>query len=429
MPGGHRVEVARSTASGWLRRSKPRTRSATAATSFRRSRTASPPCGLTGPAAYTLELNALKINPKVRGGLNLAAGPRRRGRSTGLAEGQERPPLLRGRSCSGGAGMRPVAEVRQHNGTPTVFLDGKPVFYYLSWPPVPDHNDPQTFQKVIGSMARRTGTHIYTFENGAWRFGGEGAVHGCPGPARGGTVLGISPRWSGNSGSLSRPTPRRAFICAFSSTCASTGGSSSIRESGSSTTKGPSRSNHRLSRLAPRGKRVPAGPHRSRREDRHGRPRGGLPGQHRFHLRVVQVSLNLDRSCGDYSEPMRRYFRSWLRKKYGDDGGDAQGVGRPGCHLRDRQRAESGGAVRRGKLHPSRPGDRAERGRLPLRRGRPERRPRHRVQPHGEGGIARSARSRAHSTAIGWGSRSTATISAIRPSSRTTTRGFRGRAT
>ena len=98
----------------------------------------------------------------------------------------------------GAVDVRPVAEVREHNGTPTVFVDGKPVSYHLAWMPAPDPNDPDTFQKVTRALSQRGGIHLYAYENGIWRWGPPGPQW-APGPGEGHTGTGTFPGWSGSS--------------------------------------------------------------------------------------------------------------------------------------------------------------------------------------------------------------------------------------
>jgi hypothetical protein len=78
----------------------------------------------------------------------------------------------------------PVAEVKSHNGTPTVFIDGKPSFYHLAWFPSPARKNSDKFRKTVRAHARRTGVHLYTFDNGVVAFGSEGDAW-IPGPRPG----------------------------------------------------------------------------------------------------------------------------------------------------------------------------------------------------------------------------------------------------
>ena len=92
----------------------------------------------------------------------------------------------------------PSAEIRIHNGAPTLFLDGKPQFYGAWWvsPPTPDG---WTAADVAKSAAAETGIHIYAFDVGPAEWSGPGP--GRTGPydfstveARFGRVLAADPK-------------------------------------------------------------------------------------------------------------------------------------------------------------------------------------------------------------------------------------------
>jgi hypothetical protein len=81
--------------------------------------------------------------------------------------------------------LAPVAEIKPHNGVPTVFVDGRPTFYYLAWFPAPARKTDDAFRRAVGMLAHRTGVHLYTFENGAGRLGpAEHLWMPGPGPGR-----------------------------------------------------------------------------------------------------------------------------------------------------------------------------------------------------------------------------------------------------
>lgn len=85
-------------------------------------------------------------------------------------------------------GDAPIAEVKLHNGAPTLFLDGKPEFLSVLWVvrptadhwghaaeswPLPRPGDCDTAQRTAA-----TGIHLYTFDVGSEWCG--------PGPGRSG---------------------------------------------------------------------------------------------------------------------------------------------------------------------------------------------------------------------------------------------------
>ncbi len=67
--------------------------------------------------------------------------------------------------------LKPFAEVKPHGGTPTVFIDGQPVPYHLAWFQTPGREELDSFKRVVAATARRTGVHLYAFENGTVSMG------------------------------------------------------------------------------------------------------------------------------------------------------------------------------------------------------------------------------------------------------------------
>ncbi|MCE9613602.1 MAG: hypothetical protein K8T26_04955 [Lentisphaerae bacterium] len=63
------------------------------------------------------------------------------------------------------------AELKLHNGTPTVFVKGQPSPYHMAWFQTPDQKNLANFKRVVAATARRTGLHLYAFENGTAAFG------------------------------------------------------------------------------------------------------------------------------------------------------------------------------------------------------------------------------------------------------------------
>jgi hypothetical protein len=78
----------------------------------------------------------------------------------------------------------PYAEVKMHNGVPTVFVDGKPAFYDVIWMPTTDDKTADAVQRAVRACARRTGVHYYVIENGTSPFGYPAAPW-IPGPRKG----------------------------------------------------------------------------------------------------------------------------------------------------------------------------------------------------------------------------------------------------
>ena len=70
------------------------------------------------------------------------------------------------------------AEIKPHNGAPTLFLDGKPVFYGTWWTSPPT-NEEWVASDVAKKNAAETGIHIYAFDVGSAEWSG-------PAPGRSG---------------------------------------------------------------------------------------------------------------------------------------------------------------------------------------------------------------------------------------------------
>ncbi|TSA15507.1 hypothetical protein D4R75_14910 [bacterium] len=58
------------------------------------------------------------------------------------------------------------AEIRQHNGAPTLFLDGQPAFYRTWWVSPPTVEG-WAASEIAGKNAAETGIHIYAFDVGS----------------------------------------------------------------------------------------------------------------------------------------------------------------------------------------------------------------------------------------------------------------------
>jgi len=222
-------------------------------------------------------------------------------------------------------GGRPVAEVKPHSGTPTVFVDGKPSSYQLIWMPTPDPAALPLFKQVVSSMCRRTGVHFYAIENGTTRWGADGPVW-IPGPRPGheghfdfsgveGDIrpfieadgdarihlrlyLEFNPEWAEDRW-WSRLYPDECLVTAAGwqaeESMASTVWREEVKEF--------------IRKLIAHIESI------------------GLSDRIlAYQINVgstcewFKYALNLGASCGDYSAPMRRWFESWLRKRYAGDG-------------------------------------------------------------------------------------------------------------
>jgi len=214
---------------------------------------------------------------------------------------------------------KPVAELRLHNGTPTVFVDGRPVFYYLAWPPAPDPRAPEIFQKVIRAFARRTGVHFYTFENGAGRFGNEGPVW-LPGPGEGRDTFWDFSGVEWEFRQFIEADPEARFHVRILLDMCFDWWVKLYPEERLVNSDGPQPEQSYASLVW-----------RAQVNDflraliAHIEKIGMADRVMAYQVNTgsscewFKYALNLDRSCGDYSQPMQRYFQSWLRKRYSAD--------------------------------------------------------------------------------------------------------------
>lgn len=214
----------------------------------------------------------------------------------------------------------PYAEIRQHNGAPTLFLKGKPAFFSALWvtTPTPDHwgSRKESFPWPLDGdsdnaqrTAAETGTHIYTFFTGG-EWAGPGA--GRKGHFDFSTV-------EASLGRILKTDPDALFHPRIQ-----------LERGGWWQTVYPDECE-----ITSEGKR-PEQSYASQVWLDEGRDflrayidhltRIGLADRFvAYHICAGQStewtkwSSSGRLACGDYSEPMRRYFRAWLRKKYGDD--------------------------------------------------------------------------------------------------------------
>ena len=71
------------------------------------------------------------------------------------------------------SGRQRFAEIRSHNGTPTVFLDGKPSFYGVWWCSAPEKEGWRN-EGLGRDNADYTGIHVYAFDVGSTEWSGPG---------------------------------------------------------------------------------------------------------------------------------------------------------------------------------------------------------------------------------------------------------------
>ncbi|MHC4713336.1 MAG: beta-galactosidase [Planctomycetota bacterium] len=211
-----------------------------------------------------------------------------------------------------------VGEVRIHNGTPTVFIDGEPCFYFAAWPPAPEPGNEKTFREVISAIAARTGTHIYTFENGTGWVAPESCWIPGPGEGREGYF-----DFSSVEGQLRQfvdadPLARfhiRLFMemnvewwgDLYPEECVVNDQGRQYEQSYASVVWREMVKDF-LRQFIAHVERIGYADRVVAYQVNTGST-----------CEWFKYSLNFADACGDYSEPMRRYFRTWLKDRYGND--------------------------------------------------------------------------------------------------------------
>ena len=202
------------------------------------------------------------------------------------------------------------AEVRQHNGTPTLFLDGQPTFAHYHWLTAPVKPDELTNETAIKEFAR-SGIHLIAFDVGT------GTEWTGPAPGRSDHF-----DFSSLDGRLRRLLKADPDALIHFRIYMEMGEWWNERypEEREITDDGEMQNQSYASIVW----REEAKDYLRKLVDCLGRTgfadriiayqvEAGVCGE------WIKNKSSMERHCADFSEPMRRRFRAWLRRQYGDD--------------------------------------------------------------------------------------------------------------
>jgi hypothetical protein len=204
-----------------------------------------------------------------------------------------------------------TAEIKPHNGAPTLFLNGRPTFAAISWV-----GAPETDRWAFAEQARRNadaGIHIYAFDVGKGReWAGPGTNPAHPFDfstveARFGRVLEADPLALFHLRVYLETGHNDWWEKAYPQECEVT---SDGRLNGQSFASLVWRQQVKEFLRAYSGhvERIGLSHHILAYQVGTGHTGEWVKGESSMYW-----------PCGDYSEPMRRHFRAWLRRKYRDD--------------------------------------------------------------------------------------------------------------
>jgi len=213
---------------------------------------------------------------------------------------------------AGGVAAQPlVAEVKLHNGTPTLFLNGEPVFAGMCWVDPPSL---EGWRDAEGAAAvAKSGIHIYSFDAGRgfeWVEPKAGRSEGfdfSSVEARYGRIIDVDPLARFHLRLHFEIQPGDAWMKAYPGECEITSEGKPFGQSFASEVwrqQVKEFLEEFITHLNRTGltDRVTAF-----------QPGAGHTGE------WVKGETSMYTLCGDYSEPMRRHFRSWLRRRYASD--------------------------------------------------------------------------------------------------------------
>lgn len=221
------------------------------------------------------------------------------------------------------ARVRPFAEVKPHHGTPTVFIGGKPSPYHMAWLQTPDPKNRDAVRRTVAAISKRTGVHLYAIENGTASFGLTKDWVPGPGPGHEGDFdfsglsddfqpildgdpearfhvrmfLEYNPDWAKSRWWAERH-PEECLVNSDGWQAEESFASLVWRAQ----VKDFIRAFVAHAKVLPFFDRILA-----------------------YQINIgttcewFKYGLNLGNVCGDYSPPMQRYFRSFLKQRYGND--------------------------------------------------------------------------------------------------------------
>ncbi|MGD0124729.1 MAG: hypothetical protein ABSF46_05170 [Terriglobia bacterium] len=204
-----------------------------------------------------------------------------------------------------------VAEVKLHTGTPTLFLNGKPAFGAMCWVSPPSTEGWRDAE--CAAAVAKAGIHIYSFDAGKG-YEWVQPKAGCPDgfdfsavEARYGRIIAIDPDARFHLRLNFEVPPDDWWMKAYPAECEITSEGKAFGQSFASEVWRRQVKEFLEAFVA--------------HLDRTGlidrvtafQTGAGHTGE------WVKGETSMSALCGDYSKPMHRHFRSWLRRHYGDD--------------------------------------------------------------------------------------------------------------
>jgi len=213
------------------------------------------------------------------------------------------------RSSSAGGSF--IAQVKMHNGTPTLFLDGQPVFPGMYWVATPEVDKWQDADEAR-SIAK-AGIHIYAFETGRgieWaepKAGRSDPFDFSTVEARYGRIIDADPLARFHLRCYFEVPPDDWWMKAYPDECEITSEGKPFGQSFASEVW--------RAQVKDFLKAFPAHLHRLGLLERVTAFQTGAGHTGEW----VKGETSMHSHCGDYSAPMRRHFRAWLRRQYASD--------------------------------------------------------------------------------------------------------------
>jgi beta-galactosidase len=204
-----------------------------------------------------------------------------------------------------------VAEVKLHTGTPTLFLNGEPAFGAMCWVSPPSTEN--WLDAECAAAAAKAGIHTYSFDAGKGYEWLE-PKPGCPEgfdfsavAARYERIIAVDPDARFHLRLNFEVQPGDWWMKAYPGECEITSEGKPFGQSFASEVWRRQVKNFLKAFIA------------------HLNRTGTIDRVIAFQTGAghtgewVKGETSMSALCGDYSEPMRRHFRSWLRRHYGDD--------------------------------------------------------------------------------------------------------------
>jgi hypothetical protein len=214
--------------------------------------------------------------------------------------------------AAGGVAAQPlVAQVKLYNGAPTLFLDGEPAFAGMCWV---DRPSTEGWRDAEGAaVVAKAGIHIYSFDAGKgfeWvepKAGCSDAFDFSTVEARYGRIIAVDPQARFHLRLHFEVQPGDWWMRAYPGECEITSEGKPFGQSFASEVWRQQVKDFLRAFIAHLNRtglidRITAF-----------QPGAGHTGE------WVKGEASMSALCGDYSEPMRRHFRSWLRQHYAGD--------------------------------------------------------------------------------------------------------------